>query len=191
MTVKARLTEGQGKVLLELARKTISERLAGTPPPEQPQESVYLEKAATFVTLKIAGQLRGCIGNLQPVGTIWEGIRDNAMNAAFHDHRFSPLKPEELSKVHMDLSILSPPVVLDYKDTEDLLRKLRPGVDGVILRDGRHSATFLPQVWEQLPTPELFLNRLCAKAGLRGDAWREKTMEIQTYFVQCFEEEKE
>jgi len=185
------LNDDQGTVLLELARKTLSCRLKGEVPPEQPDDAVFGEETATFVTLKLDGQLRGCIGNLKPVGTLWEGICDNAINAAFHDHRFSSLKPEELSQIHLDISILSPPVTLAYSDTEDLLTKLRPGIDGVILRDGRHGATFLPQVWKQLPTTEQFLSHLCRKAGLAESAWREKKMEIQTYYVQCFEEEKE
>jgi AmmeMemoRadiSam system protein A len=183
------VTSDQGKLLLALARKTLSSRFAGTNSPEAPTNPAFLEEVATFVTLKIAGQLRGCIGNLEPVGTLWQGIRDNVINAAFHDHRFSPLKPEELSQVHVDISILSPPVDLEYSDADDLLKRLRPGIDGVILRDGNHRSTFLPQVWEQLPDPSQFLNHLCLKAGLAKTVWREKQIEIQTYFVQCFSEE--
>lgn len=185
------LTRAQGKQLLELARQTLVARLAGGEQPDQPADPALLENKATFVTLKIAGQLRGCIGNLQAVGSVWEGIRDNVLNAAFHDNRFSPLQPEELSEVHLDLSVLSSPVPLDYSDKDDLLAKICPGIDGVILRDGRNQATFLPQVWEQLPTPEFFLGHLCRKAGLTESAWREKKMEIQIYHVQCFEEERE
>lgn len=188
--MKKPLTGDQGRQLLELARKTLSSKFLGDENLGQPDDPALLEKQATFVTLKIAGRLRGCIGNLEPVGCVWEGIRDNALNAAFHDHRFPPLQAEELAEVHVDISVLSSPIPMAYQDAEDLLAKIQPGVDGVILRDGRHRATFLPQVWEQLPTPELFLGHLCRKAGLNESAWREKKMEVLIYHVQCFEEEK-
>lgn len=180
---------GQGRILLALARKTLENRLTGGALPQEPDDPVFRSKAATFVTLKISGQLRGCIGNLTPVGTLWEGIRENALNAAFHDQRFPSLRAAELPRVHIDISILTPPEPLDYRDADELLRKLRPGTDGVILRDGWRSATFLPQVWEQLPLPDRFLDHLCLKAGLPEQAWREKRLSIQTYQVQCLAEE--
>ncbi|TKB26274.1 AmmeMemoRadiSam system protein A [Desulfopila sp. IMCC35006] len=184
------LTDKQGQVLLELARKTLQYKMGEGTAPAPPEDPALSMPAATFVTLKIAGQLRGCIGNLEPAGPLWQGIRDNAINAAFNDYRFSPLRPEELPAVHVDISILSQPEFLAYRDPEELLLKLRPGVDGVILRDGRRSATFLPQVWQQLAATEQFLEHLCQKAGLPGDVWRQKKLEIYTYQVQCFEEEK-
>jgi AmmeMemoRadiSam system protein A len=184
------LNSRQGEMLLKLARKTLEQQFRKEKIPLAPDEPALSVKAAAFVTLKIDGKLRGCIGNLEPVGALWEGIRDNAINAAFNDHRFSPLTPEEVSAVQLDISVLSQPQPLEYKGTEDLLKKLRPGIDGVILRDGHRGATFLPQVWQQLPTMELFLGHLCLKAGLPQESWRQKKFEIQTYQVQCFEEEK-
>jgi uncharacterized protein len=184
------LEDRYGQILLRLARNTLEQKLtkgAELPAPGEPALSV---KAATFVTLKIAGRLRGCIGNLEPIGPLWQGIRDNAINAAFHDHRFSPLTPEELPEVHLDISILSQPVPLEYADASELLDKLRPGIDGVILRDGRHTATFLPQVWQQLPVPEQFLGHLCLKAGLPQEYWRQARLAINTYQVQSFAEER-
>jgi len=178
-----------GRQLLELARKTLCHELEQGEFPKIPAEPALSMKAAAFVTLKIAGKLRGCIGNLEPVGALWEGVRDNAINAAFHDYRFSPLTPEELPEVHIDISVLSPPVPLEYLDAEDLQKKLRPGIDGVVLRHGRRSATFLPQVWRQLPIAEKFLDHLCLKAGLPQDAWRQGNLDIHTYQVQCFDEE--
>lgn len=180
----------QGRQLLRLAREVLESSLTGGGSVQAPDDPVFRERTATFVTLKIAGNLRGCIGNLTPVGTLWDGIRDNAVNAAFHDHRFPPLRAAELLQVHIDISILSPPRPLEYEDCEDLLRKLRPGRDGVILRDGWRSATFLPQVWEQLPSPEGFLDHLCLKAGLPKKSWREKSLSIEIYQVQCFAEER-
>jgi AmmeMemoRadiSam system protein A len=186
------LTEKQGRELLRLARKTLETKLAegSAPLPSPPDDPALSAKAATFVTLKIAGKLRGCIGSLEPDGPLWEGIRDNAINAAFHDHRFSPLARQELPAVHLDISILSRAQPLHYENPEELPAKLRPGVDGVILRDGHRRATFLPQVWQQLPTAEQFLDHLCLKAGLAQGTWRQRKLEILTYQVQCFEEDQ-
>jgi len=184
------LEKRQGRQLLELARNTLAHKLEQGEVPPIPDEPALSMRAAAFVTLKIAGKLRGCIGNLEPDGALWEGVRDNAINAAFHDHRFSPLSPEELPEVQIDISVLSPPAPLGYRDAEDLVAKLRPGIDGVVLRHGRRSATFLPQVWQQLPFAEQFLGHLCLKAGLPQDAWRQDKLGIHTYQVQCFEEEE-
>ncbi|MBU1568631.1 MAG: AmmeMemoRadiSam system protein A [Proteobacteria bacterium] len=183
------LSGEQGRLLLALVRKTLKHQFVGGDTTTKPDDPALLSSAATFVTLKISGNLRGCIGNLEPVGPIWEGIRDNAINAALNDPRFPALKPEELDKVHVDISILSSPQPLTYSDPEELLKKLRPGIDGVIVGDGRRSATFLPQVWQQLSDPQQFLGHLCRKAGLSERAWREKKLEIQIYQVQCFAEE--
>jgi len=182
------LSDEKGRVLLELARKTLAYELGEEEKPEKPEDPVLQGRGATFVTLKKNGRLRGCIGTLEPVGSLWEGVRDNAINAAFHDSRFTPLGPKELPQLLIDVSILSEPVPLHYTDAEDLLGKLRPCVDGVILSDGSRRATFLPQVWHQLPDPAAFLCQLCVKAGLARTAWRDKKLEILTYQVQCFNE---
>ena len=178
--------------MLRLARESIQQRLLGeettTSPPA---DSPFHQSAATFVTLKIAGQLRGCIGNLQPVGSLWDSVRNNAINAAFYDSRFPPLGEAELAEVEIDISVLSEPLPLEYSDAEDLLAKLRPGEDGVVLRLGRAGATFLPQVWLQLPSAEQFLDNLCWKAGLSRDSWRSDHPEVLVYNVQCFSEEQE
>ena len=115
-------------------------------------------------------------------------VRRNALKAAFEDSRFKPLDLEELERVHIEVSVLTPPQPLEYFDTADLLRQLRPGVDGVILRQGISGATFLPQVWEQLPRPEDLLGQLCLKAGLSEKTWQNESLEIETYQVQSFEE---
>lgn len=189
--MQSHITKEQGDVLLRLARATIAEQLGRRPEGKGAVEDPALQvECGTFVTLKINDQLRGCIGNLEPVGSIVEGIRRNALNAAFHDYRFSALTAEELAQVHIDISILTRPQPLAYRDGADLIAKLRPGVDGVILRLGRCSATFLPQVWEQLPRAEDFLGHLCRKAGLADTAWLKSHPEVETYQVQCFEEGK-
>lgn len=191
------LTKEQGQALVKLARKTLMERFGKKVDPDISdslavalKDSCFQDRRGTFVTLTINGQLRGCIGNLSATESILEGVRRNALNAAFHDYRFSPLTEKELDRVDIEISILTEPKPLEYLDSSDLLKKLRVNVDGVIIRKGTHSATFLPQVWEQLPRPEDFLNHLCAKAGLPTDAWRKTGLEVMTYQVQYFEEEK-
>ncbi len=183
------ISEEQGKELLSLARRTIAGRLGefDESPPEK--RGVFQENRGTFVTLKKKGALRGCIGNIEAVRTIEDGVISNAISAAFHDARFTPLTEDELREVDISISILTPVKELLYSDAEDLCSQLRPNVDGVILRQGRASATFLPQVWEQLPEVDQFLSQLCLKAGLVQDAWKEGTLEISVYQVQSFSEE--
>lgn len=183
----------KGRLLLELARKTIALQL-GVSYTEKPglEEKLYDEafdeQRGTFVTLTINGQLRGCIGNLSSDTTIRQGIMDNAVNAAFHDPRFPPLRPEEFESITIEISLLTEPIKIDYTGPEDLLAKLTPGIDGLIIRKGIHSSTFLPQVWEQLPDKEAFLGHLCLKAGLSTDEWRKGGLLVYTYRVQYFEE---
>ena len=187
------LNEEQGQILVKLARQTIEERLNKRSIKVDPGsmiDSAFKEKRGTFVTLTINKQLRGCIGNLESTDSIVVGIERNAINAAFRDPRFPPLKADELDRVDIEVSILTEPKPLEYRDSKDLLSKLRVNVDGVILRKGSASATFLPQVWEQLPQPEKFLSHLCTKAGIPADEWRKGSLDILTYQVQYFEEEK-
>lgn len=183
------LSAEQGQILLDFARRTIGFELGVKEKPVPPDDSFFSRELATFVTLKIRSKLRGCIGNLTPMGSLLEGVRSNAINAAFHDSRFPALTEQEFSQIELHISILTTPEPLQYKDAEDLQNKLRPKVDGVILQDGRHRATFLPQVWDQLPTTEVFLGQLCIKAGLAKDSWRQGNFEIHTYQVQDFSEE--
>jgi len=188
-----KLTEEQGKYLLKVARKTIENALLGRSekePEEQSLPAVFHERRGTFVTLTEHGNLRGCIGHIIPHESIIDGVRINAINAAFRDPRFRPLSRDELDQIKIEVSILTEPKPLEYKDAQDLLNKLRPGIDGVIIKKGFHEATFLPQVWEQLPRKEDFLTHLCLKAGLDGDAWKRGDLEVSTYQVQAFEEEE-
>ena len=190
-----RFTEKQGQLLVKLARNTILKELAGKSTNTKADTSIlafqderFQAHCGTFVTLKIKGQLRGCIGNLTPEGSVLEGVKRNAVNAAFHDPRFSSISAAELDRTQIEVSILTEPLPLAYRDSQDLIQKLRVNVDGVIIRKGHASATFLPQVWEQLPRPENFLNHLCMKAGLPADAWKHSELEVLTYQVQYFEE---
>jgi AmmeMemoRadiSam system protein A len=190
---KMELTREQGKALLALARRTLEGhfRTAGkaTFNPELPDEALQ-SRCGTFVTLKMKNQLRGCIGSLSSSSSIVEGIRENVLNAALHDPRFPPLSEAELRDVLIEVSVLTKPVLLSYSDANDLILKLRPTIDGVILRKGHASATFLPQVWEQLPRPEAFLSHLCQKAGLDADRWRQGDLTVEVYQVQHFDEKK-
>jgi len=184
------LTKEQGKSLLQLARQTIAGRLGSALETVDVTDADFAVEFGTFVTLKVKGALRGCIGNLLPNEPVAADIKRNAISAAFHDSRFSPLTAAEFEDVKIDISILSPPQTLEYKDGADLISKLRPGIDGITLKLGGARATFLPQVWDQLPAPELFLNHLCRKAGLVESAWKDSHPEIEVYQVQCFEEDK-
>ncbi|PID40430.1 MAG: AMMECR1 domain-containing protein [Proteobacteria bacterium] len=189
------LSPAQGRALVALARQTLADHFgAGKPAAgsgalaETLADPALQSRCGTFVTLKIDNQLRGCIGSLTGTAPLVTGVRDNARNAAFRDPRFSPLKRSELESVHIEVSVLTDPVQLDYTNGENLLDKLRPGIDGVIIKKGAAGATFLPQVWDQFPRPEAFLSNLCMKAGLPSDQWRRGDLVLKVYQVQYFEE---
>ena len=184
-----KLSGSQGKLLLKIARRTIAKKLGyKTSEIIIPDEPVFQSGRGTFVTLKIDNQLRGCIGNLSSDISVADGVARNAVNAAFHDSRFPPLRKDELEKTEIEVSILTEPAPLEYKDANELISKLKPGIDGVIIRKGRAGSTFLPQVWEQLPEPVDFLEHLCLKAGLQRDAWQTSRLEVLTYQAQYFDE---
>jgi len=143
---------------------------------------------ASFVTLTIAGQLRGCIGALEPYQPLAEDVREHAVAAAIEDPRFPPVSSAEVDRIEIEVSRLTLPKGLEYKDAEDLLARLRPNVDGVILRDGFRRATFLPQVWEKIPDRAEFLDNLCYKMGAAPDTWRTRHLEVLTYQVEEFKE---
>ncbi len=184
-----------GQALVQTARRTLLERFGleletaeGKSLDALLKHPVLQVKAGTFVTLKIGGRLRGCIGSLVGHECVIQSVKTNAVNAAFHDPRFPPLREQELADVRIEVSVLTPAQPLHYENPEELTAKLRPHVDGVILRKGYCSATFLPQVWEQLTQPENFLSHLCMKAGLGAGAWRSSRLDVEIYQVQCFEE---
>lgn len=193
--IPSRLTQLQGHVLVALARQTLMAKFSRKISQEEKEKlEAQLQSEAlqvpcgTFVTLKIGGQLRGCIGSLVGRKPLAEDVRSNALNAAFHDPRFRPLTNGELDRVTIEVSVLTEPKPLAYDDAGDLIAKLRPRIDGVTIRKGLAGATFLPQVWEQLPDAETFLSHLCTKAGIPSDAWRQGDLEVETYQVQYFEE---
>jgi len=184
-----RLSQQQGRVLLAIARQAIAERLGidWRAPLAVDRSASWLQRpAASFVTLREAGRLRGCIGTLQATRALKEDVAANAVAAAFHDPRFPPLVADEFSKITIEVSVLSEPEPLpSVEREEDLIRMLTPGKDGVVIQYGAHKATFLPQVWEELPDPKAFLAHLKRKAGLSEEFWSPK-MRIWRYEVQKF-----
>lgn len=138
------------------------------------------QQRATFVTLQINHQLRGCIGMLEAVRPLAEDIAENAFSAAFKDPRFPPLKTDELGNLDIHLSILTPAEPMSFSSEQDLISQLQPGIDGLILEEGHRRGTFLPSVWESLPNPEQFLQHLKQKAGLPRDYWS-KNIRVYRY----------
>jgi len=177
--------------LLRLARESIELTLKGESLPKFNIATIskrLMEKGVVFVTLTIKGYLRGCVGALEAYQSLVEDVREHAIAAAIYDFRFSPLSLDELPKVEIEISRLTAPIPLIYDQPNDLLRLLRPNVDGVILQYGSRRATFLPQVWEKLEDPALFLNQLCEKMGFPSSTWRHKKLEVFTYQVEMFHE---
>ena len=174
------------KSLLVLARNALVKYFQGEEvKPFEEIKKKYSNKQACFVTLTKKGELRGCIGSLYPRQELWKDVIENSISAGFRDTRFLPLKEEELSKIKIEISILSIPKKLEFKSPEDLLKKLNSRY-GVILQKRMNSATFLPQVWEQIPDKINFLEQLSLKARLSKDAW--KTAEVWVYEVEKIKE---
>ncbi|MBM3144793.1 MAG: AmmeMemoRadiSam system protein A [Chloroflexi bacterium] len=185
------LTSEERIVLLALARQALESGVRGNPLPPLGFEELparLQEIGATFVTLTIQSQLRGCIGILEPYRSLADDVREHAIAAALNDYRFPRVQPEELPQIAIEISRLTVPRPLDYDGPEDLLAKIRPGIDGLVLRDGARRATFLPQVWEKLPDPADFLDQLCRKMGTPADLWRHKQLAVETYQVEEFHE---
>lgn len=185
------LTPQEKGILLRLAREALENgvrRRELFPLDLSTLTPLLRDPGASFVTLTAHGHLRGCIGTLQPYQPLAEDVREHAIAAALDDPRFPPVTPAELPDLHIEISRLTLPQTLHYTDAEDLLARLRPGIDGVILRDGPRRATFLPQVWEQLPEKEQFLRHLCQKMNTPANTWRNKHLEVQTYQVEEFHE---
>ena len=159
-----------GRTLLAIARSAIAARLE-LPRIEEPDAPALARPAATFVTLRAYGELRGCIGSLEPVRPLRVDVRENAIAAAFSDPRFRPLAAREFDATSIEVSLLSQPERLLVADEEDLARRLRPGVDGLILEHDGRRTTYLPQVWDAIPDPRDFIVSLKRKAGWPQGFW--------------------
>jgi len=175
--------------LLGIARRALHEAAATGRLPEAPRSVAGLsEPRGCFVTLTKHGELRGCIGNLTANGPLYQVVAEDARSAALSDPRFTPVSEREVDGLKIEISVLSEPKQLWFSSPEDLLRKLQPGVDGVILRMGDRAATYLPQVWEQIPEKETFLNSLAEKAGCDPSEWRKPGTSVFLYEVEAFKE---
>lgn len=147
-----------------------------------------VEKAATFVTLEKNGELRGCIGNLVAKKSLYEDVINNTLMAGFGDPRFLPLAQNELKDIRIEISVLSAATPFKHDSPEDLLQRLEAGKHGVILQQDYAQATFLPQVWKDIPDKVKFMEQLSQKAGLPADAWKDQQAEIFYYTVESFHE---
>ena len=148
-------------------------------------DATLQSKRATFVTLSKHGELRGCIGMLEPIRPLAEDVAKNAYAAAFSDHRFQPLKQNELEQLDIHISILGTPEKMSFDSEEDLIKQLRPGIDGLIMEEGQLRGTFLPSVWQSLPDRHDFLNHLKMKSGLANNYWSD-SIQIHRYSVEEF-----
>lgn len=178
-----RFTAEHGRVLLGIARNSIEAALGLSAARRPPDESWLKLQRASFVTLTQDGRLRGCIGSLEAQRPLGEDVSHNARAAALSDPRFAPLAREELAATRIEVSLLSTPRPLEFADHAELIARLQPGEDGLILECGAARATFLPQVWEGLPDPERFIAELKRKAGLVDPALSTAKCRIQRYRV--------
>ena len=179
------------KTLLDLARRSISDAVRGKSI-EQAEPTALTQNLkadrACFVTLTINGNLRGCIGSLEAYQPLYQDVQLRAVQAALDDMRFQSVTEQELAKIKIEISVLTTPELVEYSLPEQLPSLLRPHIDGVILQDGNRRATFLPQVWQQLPETEEFLAHLCQKMGARADLWKNKLLQVFVYQVEEFSE---
>jgi AmmeMemoRadiSam system protein A len=160
------------KQLIKLAKNSIKDELYGTNSIDKKklleEYPSFLEQRATFVTLNINNNLRGCIGSLVAHRSLFDDIVHNAKSSAFDDPRFAPLSKEEFENITIEISILTIPINLQFSSIDDLKSKIRVGIDGMIIQQDGYRATFLPQVWEQLHSFEIFLNHLLQKADIKA-----------------------
>lgn len=187
----APLTDDEKKILLTLARQSIEAAVHKRNLPRlnlKAYTPALRENGASFVTLTLGGELRGCIGALEAYQPLVQDVCEHAAAAALEDYRFAQVAPGEIPLLEIEISRLSQAQPLDYNHPQELLERLRPGVDGVILRDGARRATFLPQVWEKVPDARDFLTQLCYKMGAPGILWQQKILQVFTYQVEEFHE---
>ena len=175
--------------LIEISRESIDSGLETGGPCEVDLDSctaALRDERASFVTLEINGNLRGCIGNLSAYRALASDVAENAWAAAFQDPRFGPLLPSEADSLDIAVSVLSPQETLEVAGEEDLLAQLRPGIDGLVVEEGSRRATFLPHVWESLEDPHVFLSQLRYKAGMPLDYWSDG-LRFKRYTTETFQ----
>lgn len=173
--------------LITLARESIKSKLEKRNfEPDEKIKKKFNEKRACFVTLNLNGDLRGCVGSLTPSQELWKDVSENAINSAFNDTRFYPLTKKEFEKIKIEISILTPAQKIEYKNIEELKKKISK--KGVIIKKSWCSATYLPQVWGQIPDEENFLSSLCQKAGLPSETWKKEKLDVWVYDVEKIKE---
>jgi AmmeMemoRadiSam system protein A len=180
------MTDDRGQILLKIARSAIGHQF-GLPEVEVPAAEWLTEKKATFVTLHLFDELKGCIGSIRAYRPLREDVHQNAISAAFEDYRFEPLKSEEFTHLEVEVSVLSPLKEMTFSSEEDALSQFRPGIDGILFECGSHRATYLPQVWEKLPNRRSFLWSLKQKAGLPENFW-DSRVRLHRYTLEKYEE---
>jgi uncharacterized protein len=185
------VNEEDRQILLELARRSLECASRQRPLPSiklEEYSNALQQNSASFVTLTIQGALRGCIGTLEAYQPLVKDVISHAASATVEDYRFHPVSPNEVQQISIEISVLTSPVKMTYLTTAELLSQLIPGETGVILKDGRRRATFLPQVWDQLPDKQEFLSHICNKMGAPNNLWKLKNLEVFTYQVEEFHE---
>jgi AmmeMemoRadiSam system protein A len=180
------MPQDAGSLLLPLARAAIAAQL-GMPLAVREDADWLQTAAASFVTLMQRDELRGCIGTLEAHRALIADVRANAVAAAFRDPRFKPLAIREFETIRVEISVLSPVARVSFRDEDDALAQIRPGIDGVIFEYGYHRSTFLPQVWEDFRDPRLFFGHLKRKAGLPPDFW-DSAVKLSRYTVSKWSE---
>lgn len=182
------LNQQQQRQLLDIARDSIRHGFASGKPLRVQLDAcdpALREPAAVFVTLTWDGKLRGCVGSLQARAALAQAVADSAFNSAMRDRRFTPMHAEELDATHIEMSVLSPLQDFPVESYDDLLRCLRPGIDGLVIEDRGRRATFLPKVWESIGTPAAFVEQLMLKAGLAAGYWS-RQIRVQRYGALTF-----
>ena len=186
VSVESHNISNKGEILLPIARASIAGVFGQIH--ESAEDAIWLqEQAACFVTLTRQGQLRGCIGTIEAHRSLLDDIKHNAKAAAFKDTRFSPLTSDEFDDTEIEVSLLSPMQELVFTNEQEALVQLQSGVDGIVFEFGHYRSTFLPQVWEQLPDVDMFMQHLKQKAGLTPDFWADQVKLFQ-YTVSKWEE---
>jgi len=191
-SIDAEITNGFGEeeknLLRQAAKNAVEYKLQHGTPLNVDTTSYPLplrKLGASFVTLKKHGELRGCIGTLEAHRPLVEDVTHNAHAAAFTDPRFPPVSKQELPELEYHLSVLTPATPMRFESEKNLLEQIRPGIDGLVLKDGSHRSTFLPAVWESLPDAVQFLQHLKLKAGLPKNHWS-NTLKISRYTTESF-----
>jgi AmmeMemoRadiSam system protein A len=181
---------GAELALLRIADRSIRHALAtgrrADPDPAGLPAELH-EPGASFVTLTERGELQGCIGSMLPVRPLWLDVARNALAAAFDDPRMPPLTVAQFPRTSIEISVLSALEPLEVADRADLLARIRPGVDGLLVSATGARGTFLPSVWEELPEPTAFLDALWRKAGLRPGSWP-AGLRVERYTTRSFED---